>query len=312
MLTLHFLNVGKGHCSIIDFPSGRLTLIDIDDSRSFTEEDLDDMAEMLGIKSSFARYKSLYGSKTARQLVEKAYTIELSDPIGYLQAQFPTRDVFRFILTHPDMDHLSGICRLDHDIGIVNIWDTDNNKTISDDSWAGSPYDKDDWDAYQRLRQSTANPKCIRPTRGDSHQYWNEDGIEIFSPSPDLIKLANEEDEFNHSSYVLRVSYAGRKVFLGGDASKEALDDVLKSVGKNGMKADILLAPHHGSRSCFNMGAVEAISPKLIIVSVAVGTDYAYDEYSRFGEVLSTKWYGNITVTITDAGEIKYQTQYQR
>ena len=29
----YFLNVGKGNCTIIDFPSGHLSVIDIDDSR---------------------------------------------------------------------------------------------------------------------------------------------------------------------------------------------------------------------------------------------------------------------------------------
>lgn len=312
LITFHFLNVGKGHSNIIDFPSGRLTLIDVDDSRSFAEEDLDDIAESLGVKTRFLTSKALYGSQYARSLVEKAYSIELTDPIKYLQTNFPNRSLFRFILTHPDMDHLAGLSRLHCNIGLTNFWDTDNNKVISDSSWSGSPYNKEDWEIYQQLRKSSDSPRCIRPIRSDSKDFWREDGIEILSPTPGLVNLANQTDEFNHSSYILRVSYSGCKILLGGDASKEAQDDILKSVGKSGMKADILFAPHHGSKSSFNRDALEAISPSIIIVSVAVGTDYAYDEYSEFGQVLSTKWYGNITMTITDAGEIKFAVQYQR
>ena len=42
MLRVHFLNVGHGDCTIISHPSGRLTMIDINnsqdyDSESFTE-----------------------------------------------------------------------------------------------------------------------------------------------------------------------------------------------------------------------------------------------------------------------------------
>ena len=42
MLRVHFLNVGNGDCTIISHPSGRLTMIDINnsqdyDSESFTE-----------------------------------------------------------------------------------------------------------------------------------------------------------------------------------------------------------------------------------------------------------------------------------
>jgi len=35
-LDFHFINVGKGSCILVDFPSGHLSIIDIDDSRSIS------------------------------------------------------------------------------------------------------------------------------------------------------------------------------------------------------------------------------------------------------------------------------------
>jgi hypothetical protein len=38
MLRVHFLNVGHGDCTIISHPSGRLTMIDINNSQDYDDE----------------------------------------------------------------------------------------------------------------------------------------------------------------------------------------------------------------------------------------------------------------------------------
>ena len=117
----HFLNVGKGNCTIIEFPSGRLSVIDIDDSRSISEDE---------------RYFILEGTLKR---------VKLTDPIVYITDNFKN-EIFRFILTHPDMDHMSGIKELFNRKKVINFWDTDNNKYIDPDTWDNSPYNKEDWD----------------------------------------------------------------------------------------------------------------------------------------------------------------------
>ena len=101
-ITFHFLNVGKGNCTIIDFPSERLSVIDIDDSRAI--------------------------SAYERTLMEKAGKAKLTNPIDYIASEFADREIFRFILTHPDMDHMSGIKRLFEEKYVRNFWDTKNDK----------------------------------------------------------------------------------------------------------------------------------------------------------------------------------------
>jgi len=108
MLGVHFLNVGKGNCTILDFPSGRLSMIDIDNSRISGDEEV------------------------------------LTDPIEYLLSNFKNPELFRFVLTHPDMDHMSGLDELANKVFIRNFWDTKHNKTISEDDWKSSSYNKED------------------------------------------------------------------------------------------------------------------------------------------------------------------------
>jgi len=272
MLKIHFLNVGKGNCTIIEFPSKRLTMIDIDNSRIDDDDDV------------------------------------LTEPVDYFVSKFSNK-LFRFILTHPDMDHLSGLNQLvDAKVSIENFWDTDHNKSFSDEDWKSSPYDKKDWEKYLILRESTSDPKALKLYRdATSECCWTQDGITILSPSSSLVELANKSKEYNHLSYVLRIEYAGVKVILGGDASKEAWDEIYKHYkNKNKfLKADILLAPHHGSSKNIHEDAFNAIAPDYVFVSVAKGVDYDYEYYNRLAKkkVLSTKYYGTMRVEIKDDGE---------
>lgn len=272
MMKIHFLNVGKGNCTIIEFPSGHLTMIDIDNSKI---DDNDDA---------------------------------LTEPIDYFLSKFPNQSLFRFILTHPDMDHLSGLNQLATKVSIINFWDTNHNKSFSDEDWEGSPYDKKDWEKYLTLRKSESDPKALQLYRdATSECCWTQDGISILSPSASLVKLANNKEEYNHLSYVLRIEYAGVKVILGGDASKEAWDEIYKHYKDEFLKADVFLAPHHGSADNVHEDAFKAIDPDYVIVSVAEGVDYDYDYYSELAKkkALSTKYYGTMRLEIKDDGNYK-------
>ncbi len=288
-ILFHFLNVGKGNCTIIEFSSerlgylGHLTVIDIDDSRSISEDE--------------------------RYLIEgTSQKAKLTDPIVYIRNRFSKYNkIFRFILTHPDMDHMSGIKELFARKSVLNFWDTENNKFIDSHTWKNSPYNKEDWDFYQSIRKSIKDPKIFVFYRGDKPK----DGIEILSPTPELVNEANEKEDYDHLSYVLMVKFAGRKVLLCGDATKKALENVIEYYDKEDLKCDVLFAPNHGSPNHISKEILDVFNPDLTIVSVSKGTDYARDLYSRYGIVLSTKHFGNIWVKINANGQIYFQTEYQ-
>ena len=274
MLKIHFLNVGKGNCTIIKHPSGRISIIDIDNSR---------------IKNNERK---------------------LTDPIKYVKSVNISR-VFRFILTHPDMDHMSGLNGLSNNTEIINFWDTENNKSIENSSWDESPYDRRDWEKYRSFKNKKENPKYIINSRRDEDHYWMDDHITVLSPSHDLIKKAHETEDYNHLSYVLMLEQKGVKILFSGDASVEAWEEILDECGKSLLKADILLAPHHGSKNNIFKPALEAISPDYVIVSVAEGVDYAYDFYKNLvkKKVFSTKDKGNIILEVDDYGRYRFTFQ---
>jgi len=118
MLRVDFLNVGKGNCTVIKFPSDHLSVVDIDNSRI---DDKDDV---------------------------------LQDPIEFLNTVYPRENIFRFILSHPDMDHMSGIDKLFRTRSVFNFWDTEHDKSLDVDSDEFGPYDPNDWRCYQGIRGS--------------------------------------------------------------------------------------------------------------------------------------------------------------
>jgi beta-lactamase superfamily II metal-dependent hydrolase len=276
-MEIHFLNVGKGNCTVIQFPNNRLAIVDIDNSHIDDQNDI------------------------------------LTDPIDFLNNKFPNKDIFRFILTHPDMDHMTGLNDFFNSRTIYNFWDTDNNKKIDTDNAEFGPYDKKDWEKYLEIRKSESEPKALQLLRNTpSNCCWAEDNIQILSPSKELVKLSREaaesSDKYNHISYVLRIEYKGIVTILGGDATKEAWDDIFEHYNStnqlNLLKANVLLASHHGSPNNVNKEVFKHIDPDYVVISVLRGVDYDYSYYNTLAtkQVYSTKSFGNIKVDIPEFG----------
>lgn len=266
MLKVHFLNVGKGNCVVIKFPSGRLTIVDIDNSR------IDDENETL------------------------------QDPIKFLDDYYPGEPVFRFILTHPDMDHMSGLHELNQKRNIVNFWDTEHSKTVDFGKMGLGNYSKEDWLAYEKLRKSSDNPTVLKLLHhSEPKSYWIEDGITILSPSPNMVKLANETEEYNHLSYVIKVEHEGISVLLGGDATKDAWRQILANHGKEALSSTVFLAPHHGSPDNIEKDVFQHIAPEYVVVSDHRGHSYDYSYYNNLAskQVYSTKHHGNIDIVVS-------------
>lgn len=226
----------------------------------------------------------------------------LQDPIEFLDSHYSQESIFRFILTHPDMDHMSGLHELFTKRYVYNFWDTEHEKAVDTSQLNFGGYSKHDWLTYKKLRAGSDNPKVLRLLHNSQPKsYWVEDGITVFSPSPNMLKLASETDEYNHSSYVLMIEHEGMRILLGGDATKRAWRQILANHGKDALKAHVFLAPHHGSPDNIEEDVFQHIAPQYVIVSDHRGHSYDYSYYSRLAskQVYSTKHFGNIELIVS-------------
>jgi beta-lactamase superfamily II metal-dependent hydrolase len=309
MLKIHFLNVGHGDCCIIEFPSGRKAVVDVNMTSDMDEDTKKELNEGLAISSidlMFKNYKDI--------LLEKGYDITLQNPIEYLNG-IKISSIFRFICTHPHMDHLTGLTAL-NDIGFSNIWIIPNE--FKPDMDKLSDQQKKDWNLYKEY-MNASNGKLngvtiVSPKEAVVNDFWGPDGIEILAPNDDLISIAKEKNNQNIMSYVFLIRYGQTKIILGGDAEAdtwkylaENKSDLLKDVS-------ILKASHHGRDSGYYESALEIMQPKCTIVSVGKkpNTD-ASNKYRKHSEnVWSTRWKGNIVFECEDNGKITYYSQYDR
>lgn len=313
-LKIHFLNVGHGDCTFIELPSGRLMMIDINNSTSLPYDD--EVALAMEHSMNLTEFKSMEIAKSASGTYlskswEDYYKGLLVDPVDYYREHFAGQSIFRYIQTHPDLDHMSGLFRFfwQEEVTLENFWDTDHTKSFVEEDFEHSPFEWANWVVYQLLRLghgvNDSTHKALKKYRDETGDYWTDDKIEILSPTRDLVATCNDKGESNDLSYVLRVNYGGRSIILPGDAEKRAWDSMLAHYGTD-LSCDILKASHHGRRSGYHQDAVTAMDPSLVVCSVGKKptTDASVD-YARHGaQVLSTRYNGTITATMWHDGEV--------
>lgn len=295
-LIIHFLNVGHGDCTIIEFPSGRLTVVDINNSQLLDKDTEEELYARKGYRL-FAGHDSI-----------QEYRERLIDPIDFFLQRYGRTPIFRYIQTHPDMDHMTGLCRLVHQekIKIVNFWDTQHAimKESQAAKWANTKYDPRDWEVYQALRQGKLC-KVITAKLNDQKDYWKDDGIHLWAPTE---HRPDEEDDVNVLSYVLRIKYGECTILLGGDAPTSYWEWLVRVGFKNRPlpKINLLKAPHHGRKSGWYMPAIRAMSPSYTIMSTGklLKKDDALAQYEQYSECFTTREHGSISAYCYENGAV--------
>jgi competence protein ComEC len=314
-LAVHFLNVGHGDCTVIKHPSGRITVIDTSNAEELDEETVSAKAGRDGPKR--ARYELMrsLGFSQRKALASAGVKLELTNPVQFLTDTYPRQQIFRYIQTHPEMDHMRGLKPLLETHGVTAFWDTDNHR-----SFTPRDSDKADWKAYQSYRAD----KGIRRfyTRGDVYHYFAKDDnpsfpagdrIAILSPSSQLTSDCDDNGDagdWNNMSFVVKVCHQRYSFIFGGDAGEPAWADILASVSSQ-LPCTILKASHHGRLSGYHGAAVKAMAPSIVVMSIADECEHeAREEYKKHTKhVFSTYDCGNITMTVSATGEFRIHTQ---
>lgn len=103
---------------------------------------------------------------------------------------------------------------------------------------------------------------------------WQWDGVEFEFIYPDLNHLNLD----NNSSCVLRVSNQFLSTLLPGDIEKLA-ENALVASGKN-LHSNILIAPHHGSKTSGVWAFVNAVNPQWVVYSTGYLNRYHFPHSS--------------------------------
>ena len=297
MAKIHFLNVDEGDCIIIQHDNGKVTMIDI------CCGNIEDESNLNRLSCCESIVDSIKGNFN-----QKAHPV---NPIEYLR-QKGISSIFRYIQTHPDMDHMDGLQNLQNSVSILNFWDTKNTKVQSfGENGKSGRYLEVDWSCYQYLRQSKANPKALFYYDGSSNKYFSEDDngqliddyLKVLSPTKELIKQANEAGDWNDSSYVILYVVQGWRILFCGDSDMNTINHLLQNHKDDISNIDVLIAPHHGRDSGKDFSFLDVMHPKLTLVGNAKCQHLAYEQWnSRNLEHIQNNQGGNILIDIRNGG----------
>ena len=272
MSLLHFLNVNEGDCSIIEHNTGHVSVIDVCNA-SADEPEVSKGMRLLSESGRLGNFN------------QKEYP---ENPITYMKDR-NINDVFRFILTHPDMDHMDGIESFFEKFPPTNFWDTDN--ACDKDFESGGRYKESDWNFYCSLRDDNpqSDPKRLTLHSGATGHYYNRtkdrtgggDGLTILAPTPTIVSAANESGDFNDCSYVILYRTGSKKVLLGGDSHDGTWEHILEKHEGLVKNIDLLIAPHHGRKSGRSYDFLDVLKPKLTLFGNAPHQDLAYAAWNN-------------------------------
>lgn len=308
MARIHFLNVLEGDCNIIQHDSGRLTVMDV--SNAYNDYDT---PEETAKKNSIERRIMLNRTNVPSDKKDYGQKKYPDNPIEYLKNRIKTSDIFRFIVTHPDMDHLDGIKDLYEEFNIINTWDTDNNKVLDLNNF-GAGYNKEDWKFYTSLRAgNVADTKRLTYFAGNSNSYYNDDNIKILCPTADLVRNANVTKDYNDSSYVILFTPPKKngqrwKFLFAGDSHDDSWEYILENHKTEVSDIDVLFAPHHGRDSDRDYTFLKTLKPKVTLFGNAKSGHLAYSCYPETR--ITNNQAGYVVIDISEEKIVFYVKNY--
>jgi len=114
----------------------------------------------------------------------------------------------------------------------------------------------------------------------------------------------------NDRSCVLKVEAAGGRALLPGDIERRSEEELLRRT-PGGLRADVLLAPHQGSRTSSTPDFVRAVEPRIVVFPVGYRNRFGHphrEVIRRYREagtgVYRTDRDGAVTISIRAEGSI--------
>ncbi len=182
------------------------------------------------------------------------------------------RHIDTLVVSHGDNDHVGGVASLLGELGVARLS-------------AGVP--------------AALGARAATPCRRGEH--WNWDGVRfaVLHPEGDRARKGN------NASCVIRITAAGgRRILLTGDIESSAERALLR--GQPGqLRAEILVAPHHGSLTSSSRPFIEAVAPDTVLFPVGYRNRYGFprreviDRYRSLGAGLfDTASHGAVSIRL--------------
>ncbi len=121
----------------------------------------------------------------------------------------------------------------------------------------------------------TSRPQLFKNSRlCQLGQHWRWDEVDFQILHPNYIT-----QKTNNQSCVLKVTTGGGGILLPGDIEKTVEYQLIRRYPKE-LKADILIAPHHGSGTSSTKSFIEAVQPTIVLFSTGYRNRFGHPKKS--------------------------------
>ena len=223
---------------------------DINDSEDITQGDLSQITVKF-IDVGQADSCLIVTANNDAILIDAGESSDASEILDVLNA-FGLEDIDLMVLTHPHKDHIGGAKTILENYKVEEVLMSSyvtNTKV------------------FENLLD-TMESQDLLVTQATVGKEYNIDGLEITVVGVDSVNNNND------SSVVLKITYGTVDMLFTGDA-EEGAEKVILQNGFD-LSAEILKVGHHGSDTSTSVSFLDAISPKLAVISCGAGNKYGH------------------------------------
>jgi competence protein ComEC len=204
------------------------------------------------------------------------------------------------IVTHADEDHAGGA---------KSIIDMRNPK------WVMTSMDRTNEKNIETLKNAAEVMRC------DTRDTWHWDGIDFDILHPTKDDYADENRKTNDLGCVLKIIAPGGTVLMTADIEKKSEAELVERNADDpaALKADVLVMPHHGSKTSSTEEFLDAVRPQVVLIPVGYRNRFRHPHpdvmarYARRGiKAYRTDEAGALTLKLGSTANTKIEVKSHR